>query len=231
MGSCPVCGAVIFSPAAAAGRLGVSVQRVRAILGRNPSRLQAFKIGAGWAIPAAAVAAFERGQVLGLDRRPALPVCLGCGMRLYSAVAAAAVLGVSLRRVYAILSDWPGRLSEFKIGRRVVIPQIGIDVYRESDYRRDRPAKEIDIISEPAEQSAGQDFADVGPPVVVDDSSLLWTTPQFSAVLARRGHAVAMRTIQRWCQSGRLPAVRRGRDWLIPGDAALEWLERQGMLK
>ncbi len=56
---CPECGLVLLSAEDAARIMGISYPRVRAILNRNPERLDAFKIGKTWIIPERAARQFR----------------------------------------------------------------------------------------------------------------------------------------------------------------------------
>ncbi len=131
MGACSLCGAVLLPPVEVAGRLGVSVGRVRAILARDPGRLAAFRIGSGWAVPVVSVETFERGTSGG-PGGVCLPVCPGCGVQLLSVAGVAVGLGVSVGRVYAVLAAVGGadRLGAFRLGRRWVFPASRVAAYR-----------------------------------------------------------------------------------------------------
>lgn len=140
MGNCPVCGAEYLSTAAAARHLGVVPQRVRAILARHPGRLRETRIGQHRIIPVAGVAGFQR-QASGvhLEAEPGRepqPVCVGCSEPFYAPREAAAALGLTLRWIYALLKQEPEKLRAFRVGEFWVIPQSGVNAYRQRQQNK-----------------------------------------------------------------------------------------------
>jgi hypothetical protein len=136
MGCCPSCGAVLNSTGEVAEVLGVSDSRVRGVLADHPRRLAGRRVGWLWVVPTEGVGEF-RPQPSGVrlpasenGREPAPSVCPGCRQRLLSATQAAAELRVGASRVRAILARNPDRLRAFRVGRRWVIPECGVEVYR-----------------------------------------------------------------------------------------------------
>ncbi len=51
------------------------------------------------------------------------------------------------------------------------------------------------------------------------------TTRQLAEEAAQAGKPVTRERIRQLCQAGALRASKPGRDWLIPVDAAQEWLK------
>lgn len=146
MGSCPVCGAEYLSTAAAARQLGVVPQRVRAIVARNPGRLREVLIGQHRIIPAAGVAGFRR-QPSGVHLeagsvREPQPVCSGCSEPFYAPREAAEELELTLRWIYALLKREPEKLHAFRVGEFWVIPQSGVDAYRQRQQNKAEAGKE-----------------------------------------------------------------------------------------
>ncbi len=144
MGHCPSCGTTLNSPREVSRVLGVSASRVRGVLSRHPHRLQGGRVGRHWLVPAQAVKNFQR-QAWGV-RLPAdhdagaagvgASACPKCGAAFLSVKQAAQALGRSIFYIYAILDQDPGRLQAFRVGRRWVIPQRGVNRYKETQLLR-----------------------------------------------------------------------------------------------
>lgn len=211
MGKCS-CGTVFLSPEEAALLLGVTYGRIRAILSRHPWRLGAIRIGRGWVLPAEAVAAFNP-QPSGVHltnqdvKLPKVAICPSCRQRLYTTDEVAAELSLSRTRVCAILSRRPQRLLAFRVGHRWVIPEAGLQSYKE---RRGQVAQ--------AQARLLQ--------LVAGAEARYWTTHELAAEARRQGRPISLRRIQRMCQEGKIPVDRPGRDYMVPDAAAKMFLRR-----
>jgi len=130
MGQCPVCGAKLQSTSAAAVIHHVTDRYIRARLRRR--NMVGMRLGYTWLVPR------QEDQPVSAGQSGNEVACPDCGERLFSAQQAAAELGVSPSRVYAILRHHPERLQAARVGRRWVIPASGIALYADRRAKVDQ---------------------------------------------------------------------------------------------
>jgi excisionase family DNA binding protein len=121
MGKCPACGAELQSTSATAAKLHITDRTIRARLRRR--RMVGMRLGYTWLVPR------QEDQPASAGQSGNEVACPHCKERLFSTQQAAAELGVSPSRVYAILRHHPERLRAARVGRRWLIPASGIAAY------------------------------------------------------------------------------------------------------
>jgi hypothetical protein len=155
MGAC-ACGQRFFSPAETAWKFNVSPDRIWAILGRRPWRLQAFRVGGSWLIPEQGVEGFSR-QPRGVhlpepeeDHPHRDGVCPGCGKALFSAPQAAWILNIAPVRARSTRL-----LGTFRVGNRWLVPFSGVI----AQLREQRSKGDEDLETKDDEQLYAEAFA------------------------------------------------------------------------
>jgi len=123
MGHCTQCGALFISTKELAVARTRTDRCIRLQL--QSGELQGARFGGTWVIPG------QLGEQPGeAFSRAGLPACPHCAEAWLSVGQAAAALGLPASTLYLLLKRRPGRLRAFRVGRRWVIPQSGVERYR-----------------------------------------------------------------------------------------------------
>lgn len=152
MGQC-ICGTELCSTGDAARVQQVEAGRVRNIVYAHPDRLRGCKVGWFWVLSGEAVRSFV-GQPSGVHIPsnghvpPEAGQCPECGVVLWSTQQAAQRLGITQSGVQAALAANPADLLAFRVGRFWVVPEPGVEKYRQLRAQaQERAQAEQDLVT------------------------------------------------------------------------------------